>query len=210
MIKRDFLGKTEEEAIELALDTLKIDKNKLDIKVENKSGFLGFGKKEVIIKVSYEEDVAFGNRCLMLVKNLLERMDVEAKIYLIEEDDEKVVIEIESPESAIIIGKKGKNLEAIQTLVNVIMNKNYRVWTKVIIDIGNYRMRRERTLKKMAMDVAKQVITDKKPILLDPMNPFERRIVHMALKDCENIDTLSEGEGTIKRIKVFFQTNKES
>lgn len=205
MISREFCAKTEEEAIDQALETLKLTKDQVSIKTENKSGFFGLGKKEVSIKVSFEEDLLFGNRSLMLVKNLLEKMDVDAKIYLIEEDDEKVVIEIESPESAIIIGKKGKNLEAIQTLINVIMNKNFRSWTKVIIDIGNYRMRRERNLKKIALDVARQVKVDRRSVLLEPMNPFERRIIHMALKEFDEIDTVSEGEGNIKRIKIIYQ-----
>ncbi len=208
MINREFNGKTEDEAIELALETLKLGKNQVQIKTENKSGFLGFGKKEVSIKVSFEEDMLFGNRCLMLVKNLLEKMDVDAKIYLLEEDDERVVIEIESPESAIIIGKKGKNLESIQTIINVIMNKNFKTWTKIIIDIGNYRMRRERNLKKIAIDIARQVKEDKKPVFLEPMNPFERRIIHMALKDFDDIETISEGDGNIKRIKVVYQQGK--
>lgn len=208
MIIREFTGKTEEEAIELALETLKLSKDQVQIKSENKSGFLGFGKKEISIKVSFEDDLVFGNRCLMLVKNLLEKMDVDAKIYLIEEDDEKVVIEIESPESAIIIGKKGKNLEAIQTLINVIMNRSFKTWTKVIIDIGNYRMRRERNLKKVALDIAKQVKSEKKSVLLEPMNPFERRIIHMTLKDFDDIETVSEGDGNIKRIKVIYK-NKD-
>lgn len=205
MIKRDFVGKTEEEAVTLALEVLKLRRDQVEMKVENKSGFLGFGKKEVTVKVSYEDDLAFGNRCLMLMKNLLEKMDIEAKIYLLEEDDEKVVIEIESPDSAIIIGKQGKTLEAIQTIVNVIMNKNYATWTKVVIDTCNYRMRRERNLKKIALDVAKQVKNSKKAVLLEPMNPFERRIIHMTLKDVEEIDTISEGEGIIKRIKVVYE-----
>lgn len=210
MIIREFSGKTEEEAIALALETLKLTKDEVEISIENKSSFLGLGKKEVIAKVSYKEEISFGTRSLIVVKNLLEKMEVDAKIYLIEEDDEKVIIEIESPESAIIIGKQGKNLEAIQTLVNVIMNRSYNSWTKVIIDIGNYRVRREKSLKKMALDIAKQVRIEKNSFLLDPMNPFERRIVHMTLKDINNIDTISEGEGNLKRIKIFYKDGEEN
>lgn len=205
MLKRDFIGKTEEEAVDLAVEVLKVQKEFMDYKVESKPGLFGLGKKEVTIKVSVEEENIFGNRCLMLVKNLLEKMNIDAKIYLIEEDDEKIVIEIESPNSAIIIGKQGKNLEAIQTLVNVIMNKHYNKWTKVIIDIGNYRMRKEKLLKKFAIETAYQVKETKKSVLLEPMNPFERRIIHIALKEFENIETLSEGDGTIKRIRVSYQ-----
>ena len=206
MIERDFTGKSEDETISAALDLLKLKREQVTIKVENKGGFLGLGKKEVIVKISYDDDLSFANRSLMLVKELLERMDIEAKIYLMEEDDEKVLIDIDAKDdSAILIGKQGKTLEAIQTIVNVIMNKDYSVWTKVIIDTCGYRERRERSLKKIAQDAAKQVKRNKKSLLLEPMNPFERRIVHMTLKNVEQIDTISEGEGTIKLVKVLYQ-----
>ncbi|MEE1291725.1 MAG: RNA-binding cell elongation regulator Jag/EloR [Spirochaetota bacterium] len=206
MIERDFTGKSEDEIISAALDLLKLKREQVEIKVENKGGFLGLGKKEVTVKISYDDELSFANRSLMLVKELLERMDIEAKIYLMEEDDEKVLIDIEAKDdSAILIGKQGKTLEAIQTIVNVIMNKDYSVWTKIIIDTCGYRERRERNLKKIAQDAAKQVKRDKKSILLEPMNPFERRIIHMTLKNVEQIDTISEGEGTIKRVKVLYQ-----
>lgn len=206
MIERDFTGKSEDETISAALDLLKLKREQVTIKVENKGGFLGLGKKEVIVKISYDDDLSFANRSLMLVKELLERMDIEAKIYLMEEDDEKVLIDIDAKDdSAILIGKQGKTLEAIQTIVNVIMNKDYSVWTKVIIDTCGYRERRERSLKKIAQDAAKQVKRNKKSLLLEPMNPFERRIVHMTLKNVEQIDTISEGEGTIKRVKILYQ-----
>lgn len=209
MITREFTGESEKEVIEIALDALKLKEDQVDIKTESKSGIFSFGKKEVVVRVSFDEEMAFGNRCLMLVKELLEKMNIEAKIYLLEEDDEKIVIEIESPDSALIIGKKGKNLEALQVIVNVIMNKDSKVWTKVMIDIGDYRKRREKALKKQAIQVARQVSKTKQPHLMEPMNPFERRIVHLELKSDANIDTISEGEGTIKRIRVFYKEDVE-
>ena len=141
----------------------------------------------------------------MFVKELLEKMDIEAKIYLIEEDDEKIIIEIESPDSALIIGKQGKNLEAIQTIVNVALNRSSNVWTKVIIDIGNYRARKEKMLKKIALTAAIQVRKSKENVLLEPMNPFERRIIHMTLKEEKNVETESEGDGLLKRVKIFYK-----
>ena len=81
MIERDFTGKSEDEVISAALDVLKLKRDQVEIKIENKGGFLGLGKKEVVVKISYDEDLSFANRSLMLVKELLERMDIEAKIY---------------------------------------------------------------------------------------------------------------------------------
>ncbi|MCG8571028.1 MAG: protein jag [Spirochaetes bacterium] len=207
MILREFSGGSENEALEIALDTLKLKQDQLEIEYESKFGIFPFGKKQVVAKVSFEDELAFGNRSLMLVKDLLEKMNIEAKIYLIEENDEKIVIEIESPDSALIIGKKGKNLEALQVIVNVIMNKDSKKWTKVMIDIGDYRKRRESTLKKLALQTANQVRKSQQSILLEPMNPFERRIIHMELKNETRIETVSEGDGTIKRIKVLYKEN---
>jgi len=209
MVTREFSGKTEEEVITSALETLKLNKDQVKIEfVDQKGGIFSFGKKNVVAQFSYNEELQFGNRCLMLVRDLLEKMNIEAKIYLLEENDEKIVIEIESPDSALIIGKKGKTLESLQTLVNVIMNKKATVWTKIIIDIGNYRNRQERYLTKMALQYANIVRKSQKSVLLEPMNPFERRIIHMILKDEKYIDTQSEGEGTIKKIRIIYKDDK--
>jgi len=208
MIERKFVGTNEEEIINMAMETLKLKRDQFTIEFEQKSGMLPFGKKELIGKVFFEDDLLFGNRCLLFVRDLLEKMNIEAKIYLIEEDDEKVVIEIETPDSALIIGSQGKNLEALQTIVNSVMNKDSNKWIKIIIDIGNYRVRREKMLEKKAIEIANQVKKTKKPILLEPMNSFERRIIHMALKEDEEIETISEGEGLLKRIKVSLKLKR--
>ncbi len=208
MIEREFTGKTEEEIIETVINTLKLKKDQFKIEFQNKSGLLFLGKKDLVAKVFFEDDLLFGNRCLLFVKDLLEKMNIEAKIYLIEEDDEKVVIEIETPDSAMLIGKQGKNLEAIQTLVNSVMNKDSNKWTKIVIDVGNYRVRREKNLEKRAIEIANQVKKTKKSVLLEPMNPFERRIIHMALKSDNSIETNSEGDGLLKRVRISLKENK--
>lgn len=205
MITREFIGNNKDELIEEALDILKLTRDHVQIDVNEDSGaIMPFSKKKVIVKISYDEEDAFGNRCLLFIKNLLEKMNVEAKIYLIEESDDIVVIEIESPESSLIIGKKGQHLEAIQTIVNSAMNKNAKKWTKVIIDSENYRSRRERNLQYIASKAVSEVRRTKKSILLEPMTPFERRIVHVALQDEEDIKTESIGEGLIKKIKIEY------
>jgi len=208
MIEREFTGKSEEEIIENVINTLKLKRDQFKIEFENKKGILSFGKKEIVAKVYFEDELLFGNRCLLFVKDLLERMNIEAKIYLIEEDDEKVIIEIESPDSALVIGKQGKNLEALQIIVNSVMNKDSNKWTKIVIDVGNYRLRREKILEKKAIDIANQVKKTKKSVLLEPMNPFERRIIHMTLKIDESIETVSEGDGLLKRVRVSLKENK--
>ncbi|MCK4798999.1 MAG: protein jag [Spirochaetes bacterium] len=202
MITREFYGKTKEEIIENALNILKLKEDQVTIEFKDENSGFPFIKKKLVAKITFDEEYIFGNRCLMFVRDLLEKMNIEAKIYLIEESDEKIVIEIESPDTALIIGTRGKNLEAIQTLVNAVMNKKSQVWSKIIIDIGNYRNRRERDLKYLANKAASQAKRTKESVILEPMNPFERRIIHIALRDEDNIETESQGEGTIKKIKV--------
>lgn len=208
IISREFIGVSEEEIIKKALDTLKLREDQIKVDFKTESDGIFKKNKNITASVYFEEDLLLGNRSLLFVRDLLEKMDIDAKIYLIEENDEKIVIEIESPDSALIIGKKGKNLEAIQTIVNAAMNKRATIWTKVIIDIGNYRNRREKRLQQLALDVATQVKEEKKSMLLEPMNPFERRIIHMTLRNESNIETNSEGTGNIKRIRVSCNTDK--
>ena len=208
MITREFSGKSKEEVIEEALDVLKLTKDQVQIEFEEENSLLPFLKKKVVAKISFEEENSFGNRSLMFVRDLLEKMNIEAKIYLIEENDEKVVIEIESPDTGLIIGKQGQTLESIQLLVNVIMNKKANKWTKVIVDIENYRNRKERNLNYIANKAANQVKKTKRAIILDPMNPFERRIIHLALQNDVQVNTESIGEGILKKIKVNYVNNK--
>jgi spoIIIJ-associated protein len=204
MITREFSGKSKEELIEEALDTLKLTKDQVKIEVEEDNSLLPFMKKKVVVKISYEDELMFGNRALMFVKDLLEKMNIEAKIYLIEENDEKVVIEIESPDTALIIGKQGQTLEAMQTLANIVMNKSSKKWTKIVIDIEDYRNRRERSLTYIANKAASQVKKTKRAVVLEPMNPFERRIIHVTLQNDNYVTTESLGDGTFKKVKVIY------
>jgi spoIIIJ-associated protein len=208
MATREFSGKTKEEVIEKALETLKLKMDQVKFDFIEENSVLPFMKKKVSAIATYNEEDLFGSKCLIFIKNLLEKMNIEAKIYLIEENDQKVVIEIESPDTGIIIGKQGQTLEAIQTLANVVLNKNNQVWTKVVIDIENYRNRKERNLKHLANKIASQVKHTKKSVILEPMNPFERRIIHVTLQDDKDIETESIGEGLYKKIKVKFVNGK--
>ena len=207
MVTREFSGKTKEEILEEALDTLKLKEDQISIEYEDDGSLLPFMKKKVVAKISFDDELLFGNRSLMFIRDLLEKMNIEAKIYLIEENDEKVVIEIESPDTALIIGKQGQTLESIQTLANVVMNRSSKKWTKILIDIEDYRRRRERNLNYIANKVASQVKRTKRSVLLEPMNPFERRIIHLALQEDESINTESIGDGVYKKIKVSYISN---
>jgi spoIIIJ-associated protein len=208
MIVREFSGNDEQEIIEEALDVLKLTKDQVNIDVEDDGSVLPFVKKKKTVKISFDDDLMFGNRAF--IKDLLEKMNIEAKIYLIEENDDKIVIEIESPDTALIIGKQGQTLEAVQTLVNVVMNRSYKKWTKVMIDIEDYRNRRERSLAYIANKAAGQVKKTKRSVVLEPMNPFERRIIHMTLQNDQFVTTESLGDGILKKVKVSFVEKEEA
>ncbi|HOX32904.1 MAG TPA: R3H domain-containing nucleic acid-binding protein, partial [Spirochaetales bacterium] len=105
----------------------------------------------------------------------------------------------------IIIGKKGKNLDALQLLVNVYAGRLGREDTRVILDSENYRIRREESLVRLAYETAEQVRRNRQSVLLEPMNPFERRIIHTTLNDIVDIETKSEGEGLYKQVRVSFR-----
>lgn len=209
-ITREFIGENEDEVVKLALDTLKITKDQATMEFKkNKSGIFDHKKKDVVLEVTFDEDLLLGNRAMLFIRDILEKMNIDAKIYLLEENDENILIEIESESSSRLIGRNGKNLEALQTIVNVVMNRDAEKWTKVVIDIGNYRSKKEKRLQSLAIEAAKKVRKTQRPVLLEPMNPFERRIVHMTLKRERFIETVSEGEGTIKRVRVVYNSDKE-
>jgi len=117
-------------------------------------------------------------------------------------------VRIDSDSAAILIGKKGKNLDALQLLANVYAGRLGREDLRIILDSENYRIRREEAIVKMAYEVAERVRSTRNSVLLEPMNPFERRIVHTTLNDIVDIDTKSEGDGLYKQVRVTFRGHK--
>jgi len=145
------------------------------------------------------------NSIVAFVSGLLEKMGYPATVNVSYRKERKLGLGIDSEYSSIIIGRKGKNLDAIQLLANVFAGKTDND-LKVIIDSEDYRMRHEEQLIRMALKSADQVKRSGRSVLLDPMNPFERRLVHTALNDY-GVDTKSEGEGLYKQIRITLKQN---
>jgi len=124
------------------------------------------------------------------------------------EGESKVYVEFESEDSGLIIGKKGKNLESIQFLLNLIVNQQTGMDKKIILDIEAYRAKRERVLRKISYEAAKKVLRTGKPVTLEPMNPFERRLVHLALQNHDRVETKSEGQGIYRKVRIFLKDAK--
>lgn len=136
------------------------------------------------------------------------KMGYPAKVSVLFREEKKIGLKIETDNTSIIIGKKGKNIDALQLLANVYAGKLGREDIKVILDSENYRIRREESLVRIAYESAEQVRRTGRSILLEPMNPFERRIVHTTLNDIVDIETKSEGEGLYKQVRVMFRGRK--
>jgi spoIIIJ-associated protein len=214
MLVAEFEGKNRDDAVKKALVELKltIDQVKIEYIEEGKASFFGFrGGKPARIKVYYEErESDFAEKSKKFIEGIFERMTIPVNVAFEKEDNEKVVFKLMSEESGLIIGKRGKTLEAVQVLVNIAMNKEQGEWKKVILDIEGYRGRREEALKNLALKVADRVRKTGKAKILEAMNPFERRLIHITLQDFPDIETQSEGEGIFKRVKVFkkYRRNK--
>ncbi|TFG83570.1 MAG: protein jag [Spirochaetales bacterium] len=150
----------------------------------------------------------FEERLLGFVRAVVEKMGYSCKTSVLFREEQKLGIKIESDSAAILIGKKGKNLDALQLLANVYAGRLGREDLRVIIDSENYRIRREESIVKMAYEIAEKVRRTRASVLLEPMNPFERRIVHTTLNDIVDIETKSEGDGLYKQVRVMFRGRK--
>jgi spoIIIJ-associated protein len=147
----------------------------------------------------------FEKKITGFVEELIKRMGYEGKVSVMFREEFKLGLKIDSEHSSILIGKKGKNLDALQLLVNIYAGRQGREDMRVILDSENYRIRREESLVRLAYTVADRVRESHTSILLEPMNPFDRRLIHTTLNDITDIETKSEGEGLYKQVRVFFR-----
>ena len=132
-------------------------------------------------------------------------MGYDVKVDVMFREEKKIGIKLESSSSSILIGRKGKNLDALQLLLNVYAGKLGHEEVRVILDTENYRIRREESLVRLAYTTADKVRSSKNSILLEPMNPFERRLIHTTLNDIPDIETKSEGDGLYKQVRVIYK-----
>ena len=129
----------------------------------------------------------------------------DASVEIMFREDRKIGMRLNSSHSSILIGRKGKNLDALQLLVNVYAGRLGREDVRIILDTENYRIRREESLVRLAYNTADKVRMSKTSILLEPMNPFERRLIHTTLNDINDVETKSEGEGLYKQVRVIYK-----
>jgi spoIIIJ-associated protein len=147
----------------------------------------------------------FEQKMTAFVTELIERMGYSARVSVLFREEAKIGLKIDSEHSSILIGKKGKNLDALQLLVNIYAGRQGREDMRVILDSENYRIRREESLVRLAYTVADRVRESRSSVLLEPMNPFDRRLIHTTLNDINDVETKSEGEGLYKQVRVFYR-----
>ncbi|MDD7254590.1 RNA-binding cell elongation regulator Jag/EloR [Bullifex porci] len=218
---REFEGKTEQEAIDIAISELGLERDDFDVEIIDQHKKTLFKRGSVKIRVHIPEPVSeetYSNevlsseseneeKILEFIQNLITKMGYECKVNINFRKDLKLGFNIDSPNSSIIIGRKGKNLDAIQLLANVYAAKLDEDY-KIIIDSEDYRMRHEEYIVRNAFKNAEYVRKTGKSKLLEPMNPFERRLIHTALNDFNGVETKSEGDGLYKQVRIIPVKNK--
>jgi len=199
----EMTGKTVSEALQNALRDLNLTEDKVEYEVleEGSKGFFNLiGSKPARIIVKVKRD--YKEEAITFLRSICDNMGIKAEIRIREEED-SLYINLSGPKMGLIIGYRGETLDALQYLVSLVVNKNHdESYKKVILDTENYRKKREETLIRVAEKVAYKVRRSKRAYKLEPMNPYERRIIHSALQGNEYVYTFSEGEEPQIRVVV--------
>ena len=208
----EFEGRTEKEAIANAIEAMGLDEDEIDVEVvKTRSGLFGGGKVTIRVHVGEDQPVEEvqphteqESEATGFVSELLRHMGVEAELRIVTREDDRVVLEMISDDAGILIGRHGATLEAMQLLTNIACGRRHEDGPRVILDTEDYRYRREQSLTRMAMRVARDVQRSGRSQLLEPMNPFERRLVHTTINGLEDVSTESEGDGPYKQVRVTY------
>lgn len=194
-------GKTVQEAVNSALEELGAELDDVEVNVldEGSKGLFGIGSKmarvQVTLKEEYEDDgVAF-------LTDVFEKMNIDVDIEKTE-DDESISLMVTGKDSGIIIGRRGETLDALQYLTSLVVNKNSSKYKRVTVDIENYRHKREETLVRLAERLADKVVKYRRNVSLEPMNPYERRIIHSTLQNNNYVETYSVGEDPNRKVVI--------
>lgn len=198
-------AKSVDEAIKLACDELEIDIEDAEIEIidEGNKGILGFiGNKNAVVKVT--EKVNIYNLVIDFLEPILQCMDIDADIE-IEQSDEEITVNLTGKNIGIIIGKRGETLDALQYLLSLVINRNLMDYTRVILDASNYRKKRRETLVRLAKRVADKVARTRRNFTLEPMNSYERRIIHSTLQNHMYVDTHSIGDEPNRKVVIRYR-----
>jgi len=204
-------GRTEDEAIETALEQLNMSRDDVSVEIveQARSGFLGLKNTPAVIKVVYESQDERSEQVNSFLTGLFERMDVEVSLDIKESEDSINVI-LTGKEPGALIGRRGETLDAIQHLTNYVINRSVSGRVRINLDAENYRQRRNEALEALASKTAGKVIKYRRNLTLDPMNAYERHVIHSALQEHEQVSTFSVGTEPNRRVVVAFGENREN
>ena len=207
---REFKAKTVDEAITAATLELGISSDQLEYKVidEGSKGFLGiFNTKPAVISVTVKKSLL--ERTQAFCEELFDAMKVETTVNIdFKEEDNVMNIDLSGSDMGILIGKRGQTLDALQYLINLYVNRESDAYIRVKLDTENYRERRKVTLEKLAKKIAYTVKRTKKPVALEPMNTYERRVIHSALQNDRYVCTKSEGEEPYRKVVIMLKRDR--
>ena len=194
-------GKTYEEALMAGLAAMGLPSDKVDVEVleEGSRGFLGLGARPYRLRLVKKDTPAI--RAEEFLKNVTERMGLDVALD-IREDEEALRIEMQGDDQGILIGHRGETLDALQYLTSLLVNKGGKEYRRVTLDTEGYRAKREQTLIHLAQRMAAKVQHSGRRMVLEPMNPYERRILHSALQDNPYVTTHSEGDEPNRRVVI--------
>ena len=206
---REFSAKTKEDAITEACQYFTVSSDKLMIEVvdEGSNGFLGIGAKPAIIKAAVKGTVE--DKAKDFLKDVLEAMDLEVVITVKYDEAEKnMEIELKGDDMGVLIGKRGQTLDSLQYLVSLVVNKESEEYIRVKVDTEDYRNRKKATLEGLAKNISYKVKRTKRAVSLEPMNPYERRIIHSALQNDKYVTTHSEGDEPFRHVVVTLKKSE--
>ena len=196
-------AKTVDEAVTKALIELETTSDKLEYEVVEKgsSGFLGIGAKPAVIRAKKKERIE--DRAIDFLNQVFQSMNMEGSITAEYNPEEREMnINMEGSDMGILIGKRGQTLDSLQYLVSLVVNKKKEEYIRVKLDTENYRERRKETLETLAKNIAYKVKRTKHSVSLEPMNPYERRIIHAALQNDKYVVTRSDGEEPFRHVII--------
>lgn len=196
-------AKTVSDAITEACQKLGIASDKLEYEIveEGSSGFLGFNSRKAIIKAKVKSSID------SLAKDFLNEVFEAMKLIVVidvkyDELNRNLDINLSGDEMGVLIGKRGQTLDSLQYLTSLVVNKGVEDYIRIKVDTENYRQRRKETLENLAKNISFKVKRTRHPISLEPMNPYERRIIHSALQNDKYVTTHSEGEEPFRKVVV--------
>lgn len=197
-------AKNVDDAITDACQRLGATSDQIEYEIVDKgsAGFLGIGSKNAVIRVRKKE-VSVDEHIREFLDSVFAAMGMQVELVIEVDDQEKVIdVELKGNDMGVLIGKRGQTLDSLQYLTNLAVNKKCEEYYKIKIDTEDYRKRRKDTLENLAKNIAYKVKRTKRPVSLEPMNPFERRIIHSALQNDKYVTTHSEGDEPYRHVVV--------